>query len=315
MVEPVVEIYPQVVTFGDNCLNIIFRIAAPLNRGANFEMSEVIRRPGGNALVTALALSAWGIRTAYSGVIGNDDEGQILRSWMQCAGVDYSGVIWRNLSRKSYVILDPADRTILDMREKSMKAELQVEDWHENPILEQMARHAEVILVDKYCSAIHEKIITLVKETRSIINHPLLLYRTGSRSSAGLAVESRIFPEADIVLTKRRFLQEITGENSPLAACQELSNHFRICVVVTTLGSEGAAFYDARSDSGAVVSAGSIRTATTLGAGDFFRAGFILGLLRKQSLIEACQMGNLAAARHCEQGESDDPSVLFSKEV
>jgi sugar/nucleoside kinase (ribokinase family) len=85
--------------------------------------------------------------------------------------------------------------------------------------------------------------------------------------------------------------------------------------VVATLGSEGAAFYDARSASGAVVPAEKIRTATTLGAGDFFRAGFILGLLRKQSLMEACQMGNLAAARHCKQGESEDPSVLFSKKV
>ena len=48
----------KVVFCGDGCMNVILKISGRLTRGTNADIDHAVRRPGGNALVSALALPA-----------------------------------------------------------------------------------------------------------------------------------------------------------------------------------------------------------------------------------------------------------------
>lgn len=304
----------MIVTCGDGCLNIIFEIKENLQIGANHDIQRVVRRPGGNALVTAMALSRWGLKTAYLGVLGTDAEGRMLRSWLQAAGVEGSGVISRPApTLLSYVILDQSDRTILDQRAASViSSELRLTDWRKTPDMEKLVETAGTVMLDRYCSEIHDPVKNIFQQRRRHGEKPLLVYRTGSRPSPGLIVEGNILSGSDIALTKGAFLKNIGLEQNWVESCKRLSKLFDTPLVIATIGSEGAAFYEAASDSGGIVPAiPVIRPFTTLGGGDFFRAGFLLAYTEGMPLVKSILIGHTSAATHISRPESEDLETLF----
>lgn len=304
-----------VVLSGDCCLNIIFRIENPLQRGANQDITKVVRRPGGNALVTSLALSRWGFQSTFFGVMGNDPEGDSLRSWMRKAGVDSAGVVSRNLpTRISYVILDDNDRTILDLRGPSREtAELTLADWERTPAGERAFREADAVMLDRYCAAIHGPVKEIIQSRRKHGERPVLAYRTGSRPSAGFQIEEGILPAADIVFTKEVYLNSLKPDSGPAEGCRWYSEQHGIPLVVATAGTKGAAYYDSINKEGGLVPAFKVeRPETTLGGGDFFRAGFLSAYLEGRTFPEMVRSGNAAAAVHISRPESEDfPSLFF----
>jgi sugar/nucleoside kinase (ribokinase family) len=305
---------PEIILGGDNCLNIVLHIKGVLQRGANLDVTRVVRRPGGNALVTAMALTGWGVRSRYYGVIGEDSEGAELRKWMQAAGLDTDGVIIRKIAtRISYVILDEHERTIIDLRNPTApEAELQDSDWSQIHGIDREMQRAKAILLDKYCSHIHERVKQIIKLRRDKGESPVLIYRTGSRQSAELQIESGILPAANIILTKSTFLAGVNCGPDIVEGCRSLSHRFNVPVVVATAGKDGASYFDGRYNRGAMVPAITVsRPLTTLGGGDFFRAGFILAYLEGKSVEESVQMGNIAAAIHISRAESDRVEEMF----
>ena len=301
----------RVVLCGDNCMNVILQLPDVLKRGGNIDLAGTVRRPGGNALVTSLALAGWGIPAAYVGVVGADEAGKELLDWMRGAGVDSGGVVERGETRTSYAIVDQNERTILD--ERARAGALGPEDWRAYPTIGKSIHEAEVILVDRYSAGIHDLVTSDVVKRRDAGEKPLLVYRTGSRKSQGGSIERRILPAADICMTKRAYLDSLGYEELPEKGCQRLSREFGVPVVVATLGEDGAAYYDAETGEGGTAAARRIeRPATTLGGGDWFRAGFILAHLSGKALAESVRWGNAAAALHCSRPESGDPrSLLF----
>ena len=310
---------PQVVICGDSCLNIVLQIAGTLRRGANQDVTRMVRRPGGNALVTAMALSAWGIRSRYYGIMGRDSQRDELGEWMNSVGLDAGSVITRDIStRVSYVIMDDAERTILDLRTAPPhEAELQDSDWPMMHGIEPALLQAAVIMADKYCSGIHHRIRSVVESRRNRGERPVLAYRTGSRPSPSLQVEAGILPAADIVFTKSTYLEKIFPGAGLIEACRSFSRRFLVPVVAATAGKDGAAYFDSRDNSAGIVPALTVgKPGTTLGGGDFFRAGFILAYLEGKTVADSVWTGNTAAAVHVSRPEEENPeTVFFSREV
>jgi sugar/nucleoside kinase (ribokinase family) len=300
----------KAVICGDGCMNVILKIPATFSRGTNTDIIRTIRRPGGNALVSALALARWQVGISYIGVIGKNAEGDELIEWMRQAGIDYDAVIRQGSTRISYAILDEDERTILDERKESV--ELIPAHWHAYPPIALKFHEADVIMIDRYCSGIHALILQAIRERRDGGKMIIFVYRTGGRPSQGLEIENRILPSADICLTKKVYLDNLRLGNSPVEACKKLSSQFNVPIVVATLGRENAVYYNHNKDECAVVSGKRLTSLqTTLGGGDFFRAGFISAYLEGLSIKECTRRGNVVAALHCSKPETSEFSSLF----
>jgi sugar/nucleoside kinase (ribokinase family) len=299
---------PKVVICGDGCLNVVLQIAEPLKRGMNFDLGSRFCRPGGNALVTALALCRWKMEVSYLGVIGADAEGDGLMEWMSKAGVRTDCVMRRGKTRISYALVDPDERTILDQRQSS--GELTAFDWDSTPTMRFRIAEANAVMADRYCSGIHRGIVETIAAT-SVSNRPALFYRTGSRPSPGAMNESYFLPRADYCLTKASFLSSLGLGQDIQTACQRLSSGFGTPSVVATMGAGGAAYYDKASGAGVVPTQKLAHPATTLGGGDWFRAGFLFGHLRGAAIDECVRLGNASAIIHCSKGESESLTDLF----
>jgi sugar/nucleoside kinase (ribokinase family) len=300
---------PKAVIFGDNCLNIILKVPLALRRGANIDISLSVRRPGGNAMVTSIALARWGLDVAYAGVVGKDDPGSQLLDWMHQAGVKTDLVLRRGSTRVSYAIVDAEDRTILD--ERAGSEVLTPGDW-DSASMAGRVRGADVVMLDRYCSAVHGLVVDEVRQPGSLRRPPVLAYRTGSRSSPGFAVENGILPHVDITLTKEAFLRSGEPGNDPEDGCRRFSGRYGTGAVVATLGRSGAAYYDRLSGKASTVPALPVENPlTTLGGGDWFRAGFLLGVLRGYGVADSVRCGNVAAGLHCKMGDTGEIQDQF----
>lgn len=302
----------QVVLCGDNCMNVVLQVPGRLSRGKNFDLLRSVRRPGGNALVTSLALSAWDVPTAYLGVVGDDAYGRELTAWMKSVGLQTSGVVIRGPTRVSYAIIDEGDRTILDERNQERGSGLTPEDWGRIPFMEEEVRKADIVFLDRYCSHIHQLVLAILGDRRKKGERPMLVYRTGSRHSEGVEIESKVLPHASICLTKRAFLESLGLPGNPVDGCKSLSQQFGVPTVVATIGEVGAAYYDSPAGAGGVVPASPLHASlSTLGAGDFFRAGFLHAHLRGESIPDAAKQGNIVAALHCSRAETEEVRSMF----
>jgi sugar/nucleoside kinase (ribokinase family) len=300
---------PRIVIFGDNCLNLVLRLPLPLRRGANVDITDSVRRPGGNALVTSMALARWGVDVTYAGVVGVDGPGSQLIDWMGEVGLKTDLVLRRGRTRVSYAIVDNEDRTILD--ERAGAEQLSVRDWGSTEMAAAV-RDSDLVMVDRYSAAVHGQVVSQVGNRGDLGHRPVLSYRTGSRSSAGFSVEESIMPHVDITLTKKVFLHDAVHDEDPESGCRHLSARFGTGAVVATLGAGGAAFYDRSVNETGTIRALDLHSpVTTLGGGDFFRAGFLLGLLRGYAIAAAVRYGNTAARLHCSRQETDDIQSLF----
>lgn len=299
----------QVLLCGDNCVNVVLETPGALTRGASIDLKRSVLRPGGNALVTALALAGWGVRAAYAGVVGADEDGRDLLHWMRRVDVETGAVVVRGRTRRSYAIVDPDERTILDERRESDG--LTNSDWNANRSLRDAVRTAGLILIDRYCAGIHGSLLDEVGSGRSLGKAPRLIYRTGSRHSDGLEIEKKVLPAADICLTKRAFLDSLGLKGGPVGQCERLADWFGVPVVVATLGKDGAAYCEGAGMGGVVPARTIEKVETTLGGGDWFRAGFIFALVGGMSLADSVRWGNAAAGLHCSRPESDEPVLEF----
>ncbi len=299
---------PKAVICGDACVNVVLQIAEPLKRGGNFDLERRVCRPGGNALVTALALCRWKMEVSFLGVIGVDAEGNGLIEWMSKVGVRTDCVVRRGKTRISYALVDPGERTILDQRQPS--GELNASDWDSTPTMRFRIAEANAVMADRYCSGIHRGIVETIAGT-SVPNRPALFYRTGSRPSPGAMIESYFLPRADFCLTKANFLSSFGLGQDIQAACQRLSSGFGTQSVVATMGAGGAAYYDKASGAGVIPTRELAHPATTLGGGDWFRAGFLFGHVRGAAIDECVRLGNASAIIHCSKRESENLTDLF----
>jgi ribokinase len=302
----------RLMIIGDNCMNIVLRVPNELVRGKNTDVRQSIYRPGGNALVTAILLARWQARVSYVGVMGYDASGQELRGWMRRAGLGTEGLVNRGRTRVSYAIVDESERTILDERPEPRQGELNVQDWESVPYIKQQVQQADIIMLDRYCSGIHANVSETIKSRKERGERSILVYRTGSRHSEKLEIESQILPSTDICLTKMSFLEGLSLSNEPVTACKQLAERFNLPLVAATAGERGAGYYDLRNKEGGLVPPRIPGPAVnTLGGGDFFRAGFLYAISQGNTVEEAVRWGNLTAGLHCSRPETEDMEALF----
>ncbi len=117
--------------------------------------------------------------------------------------------------------------------------------------------------------------------------------------TSGTALQAALEEKVYLIKPNRRELQDLSGRQIESAedeeqACRKIIDDGRCEVIALTLGKDGALLITAEESR--KVEAPALETQSSVGAGDSFVAGMVLGLVRELSLSEAFCYGNAAGA-------------------
>ena len=216
------------------------------------------------------ALRRLGLRTAYAGRFGSDDEGRFGFEALRAEGVNVecAEVVEGARNQIAYIVIDArtGERTVI---------------WDRDERLAYSARRSAARLRRARARAPHGRARPArpAPASRARRARPAPSSRsTSTTSTRGWRSCCRI---VDVLISSKEFPRRLTGMDDERAALVETKARLRADAVVgMTLGERGAVVYHEGRfvESRAFAVPGGCRDTT--GAGDAFHAGFIYGLLR-----------------------------------
>ncbi len=238
---------------------------------------------GGQTATALTACARFGLRAAYVGVVGSDDNGARIARELPRHGVDVSGLVVRDgTSQFALVLIDrrTGERAVVWDRDERLR--LGPDDLRLDLIAS--ARLVHVDDVDE------EAAIRAAQHARALgIPVTSDLDRISGRIEA--LVEAVTYP-----IFADGLPELLTGERDHERALRKLrrEHHGVLC---TTLGQQGAV---ALAGDRFVVAPGfRVQAVDTTGSGDVFRGGFIYGILQGWDLARTLRFANAAAALKC----------------
>jgi ribokinase len=245
------------------------------------EFSGLVVEGGGPAATAMVALARWGVSCAFSGIVGDDLFGNVIKASLEQEGVDTGGVLTRKGydSQFAFIAIEPtaARRTIFWRKPTGPRLEPEELDL-------EAIKKAKVLHVD---GLYPEAALAACKAIR----------RTGGQVvvDAGTLREGMLdlAHVSDYFVVSETFAMSLMGDNTPLDACQRLAE-LGPKVVGVTLGARG---YVALAE-GSVIErpAHPVEALDTTGCGDAFHAGITYGVVNQWDIEKNLDFGAWAAA-------------------
>jgi ribokinase len=285
----------EVIGLGALNIDHIYKVERILEDGEAV-VNEAKAFPGGSAANTIYGLAKLGMKTGFCGVVGNDEEGEILLQDFQAAGVDTSRIkvkpkaktgkvlcLSDRQGRRSLYVL-PGANNLLTIDDLDLTYINRAEMLHLSSFADDSQFKVLLELIDRLDSSV------------KLSFAPGALY-----ASKGLKTLAPILSKTYILFINQSEMRQLTGEEVKVGAERCLEQGCQ--KVVVTLGKGGklgkaAVGYIRDAENAYVIEPGSRDTGAevdTTGAGDAFAAGFLYGLLKKKSLIECGRLGDIVA--------------------
>ena len=273
--------YFQVYGVGQSCLDYIGEVETYPPPDVKCQFSKMVIQGGGPVATALVALARWRVKCAFSGVLGDDLFGTLIKESLDVEGIDTRGVLVREGfdSQFAFIVAEPGmgRRTIFwrrptgsppDPREVDYSTIRKAEVFHTDGLFPEASLAA--------CKAAKDAGVRVVVDAGS--------FREGMLDLARMS---------DCFLASESFAGALVGEGKPLDACQKLAE-LGPNVVGVTLGSQG---YVALNR-GRIIErpAYKVEAIDTTGCGDVFHAGFIYGLIEKWDLEKTLDFASWAAA-------------------
>jgi sugar/nucleoside kinase (ribokinase family) len=276
----------DVVGIGANSVDYVYRLpAAPDFRGLHSKLRLVGHTVScGGQVATAMATCAsFGLRAAYAGAVGTDDNGRRVESALAARGVDLSLIVRREGGNQFAAILienDSGERVVLWDRPNSLllaESDLPVDAL-------QSARAVLVDDVDVRASLEAARVaraagVPVITDLDHLTPFTEALIRTASHPILSEHLPQALTGEADL----ERALRALRAWNPGL--------------LTVTVGARGAVALD--GDRFVHADGLSVHAVDTTGSGDVFRGAFIAGLLRSLRTDALLRFANAAAAVSC----------------
>ena len=245
------------------------------------EFSGLVVEGGGPAATAMVALARWGLSCAFSGVVGDDLFGRVIKASLEQEGVDTSGVITRKgyESQFAFIVIEPdtARRTIFFRRPTGPHLgadELDLE----------AIENAKVLHVDGLYPQAALSASKAIRKTGGQVVVDAGTLREGMLDLAQVS---------DYFVVSETFAISLMGENAPLDACHRLAA-LGPKVVGVTLGAKG---YVALAEGKVIKSpAHPVEAVDTTGCGDAFHAGITYGIVNQWNIEKTLDFGAWAAA-------------------
>lgn len=259
--------------------------------------SRIEHQVAGNSANVAVGASRFGLKTAFSSIVGDDPAGQAIRETMEKEGVDTRYIVTDQGKKNNYsIVLNfKRERTIIvyhEPREYRMPS-LDATHW----IYFSSLGQGKTALQKRSFYKFHDDVISYVREKAVKLAFNPGTYQLRMQRSMLLKV-LRV-TEALFVNVQEAELLVGTHEKTNTKELGIISlllglHKFGPKNVVITDGPKGAFF----SDGGSFLKIGIFpaRVVERTGAGDSFAAGFVSALLHKKTTGEALVWGSINAA-------------------
>ena len=246
---------------------------------------EITYQCGGSCPNTMISLSQFGFKTAVSGKVGKDDHGERILKHLKYEKVDFVGAIGKHMTAYS-IVLDSIeeDRTILAFKGSSNHLryrELQCGTFNTPWFY--------------FSSMVDESYKTLEKLAKYAKKKKIKIAFNPSNylCEKGLSYLRKVLKNTEILILNSEESRLLVGSGT---LEQNLKALHRVGpkIVVITLGKDGVI----ASDSHHVyqMKPPKVKVHETTGAGDAFAAGFVAGIIKKDSMDFALRLGSANAA-------------------
>ncbi len=274
----------DVVGFGLNAVDHLCRVPRFPTFDSKLRLTGYDCRPGGQVATALVALTRWGLRTAYVGTFGDDTLGVQARDALVQARVDVEGTCTRAGVRNQLAVIlidaESGERTVL---------------WHRDAALVMRPDELDpkricagrVLYLDGYD---REAATAAARWARAAgIVTIVDLDAAGER-----ALE--LLEWIDVAFLSRACAADIAGSQDPAAVLPILAR-CGCTLAGVTLGRDGAIAHYAGTT--VHVPGFRVHALDTTGAGDVFHAGIAYGLLHGWETGAMLRFANAAAALQC----------------
>jgi len=248
---------------------------------------EYEKSAGGQTASAMTALQRLGLKTAYAGRFGSDEDGRFGLRAIQYEGVnlDFVETIEGAENQVAFIIIDArsGERTIIWDRDERLS-------YRPDEALIELASRGRILHLDAHDPPACAVMARAAHESGAIVTADI------DNIYEGLPA---LLPLIDVLITSRSFPHRVTGISEARASLVEMNARYGCEIVGVTLGARGALIYceGVFIESPSFAVPGGCRDTT--GAGDAFHAGFIYGMLRREDLETCMKLGNAVAALKC----------------
>ena len=275
----------DVVGVGASCVDHVCRLPVFPEAGgtrAKVRMQAQSRSCGGQTATALATCASLGLRAAYLGAIGDDDDGRRIRRELAERGIDVDHVLVESSPTATATILLDAtgDRIVLWYREPAL-------GYPPDRLPADLLSSARLVHVDD-------------------VDEPAAITAASVASAHGVPVTCDIDHVTPATRDLLRYIShpvfaesvplELTGETYPERALRQLRLSYPGPLVVT-LGERGAMALD--GDTLVPMPAFHVQVVDSTGAGDVFRGAYINGIVHGWPLAAALRFANAAAAVSC----------------
>jgi len=271
----------EVFGLGQCSLDYIGKIDSYPPPDVKCEFSNMIIQGGGPVATALVALARWNVSCAFSGVLGDDRFGSMIKESLDEEGIDTGGILVRKgyESQFAFIVAEPVvgRRTIFWRRPTGPPPNPDEIDY--NTIKQVKIFHTDGLFTAASiaaCKVAKESGVQVVVDAGSLREGMLDIARA-----------------SDYFLASEVFSKQFVGNDKPLETCHKIAE-LGPSVVGVTLGAKGyVALYKDR-----IIKrpAYAVEAIDTTGCGDVFHAGFIYGLLRGWNVEKCLDRAAWAAA-------------------
>ena len=275
------------VGFGLNAVDHLIVVPAYPAFDTKVRLLEHKRATGGQTATAMVTLQRLGLRTAYAGRFGSDEEGRFGLDSVKSEGVDveFAEVIQGARNQLAFIIIDArnGERTIIWDRDERLSYRAD-----EAPVA--LASLGRVLHLDAHDPPACARMAEAAHKAGTIISADI------DNLYDGLP---ELLPLVDILITSREFPHRLIGIADERASLVEMKARYGCKIVGLTKGAGGALILcDGQFiESAAFEVPGGCRDTT--GSGDAFHGGFLYGLLTGADIETSLKIANAVAALKC----------------